>query len=252
MRRSAPLPQRLDDLPVRIEQRDLALGDRTITYGVLAPKAPPPAAGAPLVLALHYGTGQEPGLSPYLGLGFAGLLILPVFEALGAVIVAPDAPEATWAHPASEEAVLAVVAAVAKERVIDARRTLVTGFSMGGQGAWFFAAQHPERFAAAIPIAAQPLVRHARTPAEVEAQHAELAAGSGWADALRRTPLYVISSRADASVPFAAVEHAVKAVEARGGRVRFAPVDAVPHHLVSGFVEPLRGAVPWVQDVWRA
>jgi predicted peptidase len=252
MRRLAPVSQRLDDLPTRIEQLDLLVGDRSVTYGILSPKTSAPPEGRPLIVALHYGTATEPGLSPYVGLGFAGMLVLPAFEELGAVIVAPDAPEASWAHPASEEAVLAVIEAARKTHAVDARRTLVTGFSMGGQGTWFFAARHPEQFKAAIPMAAQPLVRHVRTVADVRAQHAELAGSTEWADGLTRTPLYVVASRADTSVPFDAVEHAAKAVEARGGRVRFAPVDSVPHHMVTGFVDPLREALPWLRDVWGA
>ena len=142
MRRST-LDQRLDQLPVRLEQRELKVGERAVTYGLLTPKTPPPASGYPLIVALHYGTTQEPGLSPYFGVGYVGQLVLPALQELEAVIVAPDAPEFSWAHPASEEAVLAIVAQVRKELSIDARRTLVTGFSMGGQGAWFFAATHP-------------------------------------------------------------------------------------------------------------
>src|SRR6476620_603487 len=232
MRRRVSLAQRLDDLPVKLEQRDITVAGRGITYGLLTPRTPPPPGGYPLIVGLHYATSQEPGLSPYFGIGFVGLMVLPALQDLGAVIIAPDAPEASWAHAASEESVRAIVEVVRKEQKLDAGRTLVTGFSMGGQGAWFFAATHAELFKAAIPMSALPRVSRVQTPADVKAAQAALDTGSDWAMSLVKTPLYVISSRADQTVPFDAVERAVKTVEARGGTITFAPVDDVPHHLV--------------------
>jgi len=115
------LDQRLDQLPVRMEQHELLVGSRFVTYGVLVPKTPPPAAGYPMIVALHFGTPEGPGLSPYFGLGYVGQLVLPALQDLNAVIVAPDAPEAGWAHPGSEEAVLAVVADVKKREYMAGR-----------------------------------------------------------------------------------------------------------------------------------
>ena len=67
-------------MPVRIEQRELAVGDRSVTFGMLIPKAPPPDGGYPLIVGLHYGTTQEPGLSPYFGLGYVGQLVYPALQ----------------------------------------------------------------------------------------------------------------------------------------------------------------------------
>jgi dienelactone hydrolase len=162
--------------------------------------------------------------------------VLPALQDLNAVIVAPDAPEASWAHPGSERAVLAVLADVGKRTPLDGQRSLVTGFSVGGQGAWFFAARHPDRFRAAIPMAGSPL------------------ADEGAVDAAPpriTTPLYVIHSRADRTIPVERVERAVKALEAAGGRVTLVLVDDVPHHLIPGYVEPLAGAMPWIRGIWN-
>ena len=157
------------------------------------------------------------------------------------MIVAPDAPEFSWAHPASEEAVLAIVAQVRKELSIDARRTLVTGFSMGGQGAWFFAATHPELFRAAIPMAAGPLTTRVSSRADLQAARAAMAKGDEWATPLLKTPLYVIHSRADQTVSVESVEEAVRTLEGRGARVTLSLIDDIPHNLVPGFIESLVG-----------
>jgi predicted peptidase len=248
--RRPTLAQRLDQLPVRLEQRELKVGERSVTYGVLSPKTPPPATGYPLIVALHYGTTQEPGLSPYFGIGYVGQLVLPALQDLEAVIIAPDAPEFSWAHPASEEAVLAIVAQVRKDLAIDARRTLVTGFSMGGQGAWFFAATHPELFRAAIPMAAAPLTTRVSSRADMSAARAAMAKSDDWTTPLLKTPLYVIHSRADETVTVETVEEAVRTLEGRGARVTLSLIDDIPHHLVPGFIESLSEARPWVLKAW--
>ncbi len=248
MRRS--LEQRLDQMSVTMDQRELKVGDRSLTYGTLVPKSPPPDGGYPIVVGLHYGTTQEPGLSPYFGLGYVGQLVFPALEALGAVIVAPDAPEFSWAHPDSEAAVLAVVAQVKKDHKIDARRSLVTGFSMGGSGAWYLGATHPELFRAAIPMAALPVTTPVRTRAEAQAARKALEAGTDWATPLLRMPLYVIHSRADETVPIEPLEKAVQTLKGRGADITTAFIDDVPHHLVPGFVDALEAATPWIRNVW--
>jgi predicted peptidase len=242
--------QRLDQLPVRMDQRELRVGGRSVTYGTLVPKTPPAARGYPLIVGLHYGTTQEPGLSPYFGLGYVGQLVFPALEALGAVIVAPDAPEFSWAHPDSETAVLAIVEDVKKAHKIDARQTLVTGFSMGGQGAWFFAATHPELFRAAIPMSALPVTTRVRSRADVQAARKAMASSADWATPLLKMPLYVIHSKADETFPVESVEEAVQTLKGRGADVTLMLLDDVPHHMVPAFIDSLEAAVPWVRSIW--
>jgi predicted peptidase len=247
---SSVAAQRLDSLPVRMEQREINVGGGTVTYGLLIPKTPAPPSGYPLILALHYATSQDPGLSPYFGLGYVGQIVLPGLGDLNAIIIAPDAPEATWSHLNSERAVLAIVEQVRKEFTIDNRRTLVTGFSMGGHGAWFFAANHPTLFRAAIPMASMPVTTRAATNKEARAAADSLESDVAWTKALAGVPIYVIHSRADTTVPFPPLERAVKILESNGGRVTLSAIDDVPHAMLNGYIEPLSKAVEWVRGVW--
>lgn len=243
--------QRLDQMPVKLDQRELTANGRSLTYGTLVPKTPAPDGGYPLIVGLHYGTTQEPGLSPYFGLGYVGQLVFPALESLNAVIVAPDAPEFSWAHPDSESAVLAVVAQVKKDHAINEKQTLVTGFSMGGSGTWYLGATHPELFRAAIPMAALPITTAVRSRAEAQAARKALDSGSDWATPLLRMPLYVIHSRADETVPIEPLEQAVQTLKGRGADITTAFIDDVPHHLVPGFVDALHDATPWIRGVWE-
>src|SRR5262245_36582062 len=129
--------QRFADLPVRIEQREITVDGRSQTYGLLIPKAAAEEAGYPMIVGLHYAS-PTPGLSPYFGLGYVGQIVLPALQELNAILVAPDCPDATWTSTPSDRLVTAVIAEVKKENKIDARRTLITGFSMGGIGVWHF------------------------------------------------------------------------------------------------------------------
>jgi pimeloyl-ACP methyl ester carboxylesterase len=77
------------------------------------------------------------------------ILIQPALGELGAVIVAPDSLDGRWSTPANERAVNALLAAVEKNYVIDQKKVIVTGFSMGGQGTWYWGEKYPDRFSAA-------------------------------------------------------------------------------------------------------
>jgi len=219
--------QRFADLPVRIEQREISVDGRGQTYGLLIPKAAPEATGYPMILGLHY-SSPTPGLSPYFGLGYVGQLVLPALQELNAILVAPDAPDATWTSAISERLVQAVIAEVKKENAIDARRTLVTGFSMGGAGTWSMAAKHPELFRGAIPVAAPP------PPADLKPA----------------IPVYVIHSRKDESNAFEPTEKAVRALEEQGVKVTMAALDDASHRDMTAYIEPLSEAMPWIRGVW--
>jgi predicted peptidase len=219
--------QRFADLPVRIDQREITVDGRGQTYGLLVPKASAESSGYAMILALHYAS-PTPGLSPYFGLGFMGQLVLPALQELNAILVAPDAPDATWTSVTSERLVLAVLDEVQKESAIDRKRTLVIGFSMGGAGAWAMAAKHPDRFRGGIAIAAAP------PPADLKPA----------------IPMYVIHSRKDETQPFDATERAVRALESQGANVTLAALDDVPHRDTSQYVEPLQAATPWIRKVW--
>jgi predicted peptidase len=221
------LRQRFADLPVRIEQREITVDGRSQTYGLLIPKAAAEESGYPMIVGLHYAS-PTPGLSPYFGLGYVGQIVLPALGELNGILVAPDCPDATWTSATSERLVTAVIAEAKKENKIDARRTLITGFSMGGIGTWHFAEKHPQLFRGGIPMAARP-------PA---------------ADAKPAIPMYVIHSRADQSQPFDATERAVKSLEERGVSVTLVALDDVPHADLTRYIDPLNAAIPWIKNVW--
>src|SRR5690606_16073385 len=114
---------------------------------------------------------------------------------------------------------------------IDTRKTLLTGYSMGGAGTWYLAARHPDVFRAAIPISSRPQ---------------DAAARFEWA-----TPTYVIHSTADELIPLQSTEAHVAALRARNAPVRLTVVEGLTHFQMAGFRPHLRAAVPWVREAWE-
>jgi predicted peptidase len=65
------------------------------------------------------------------------------------IVVSPQCPVGVWWDT---EAVLALLDEVTAKHRTDPRRIYLTGLSMGGYGTWSVALNHPERFAAVVPI----------------------------------------------------------------------------------------------------
>jgi predicted peptidase len=181
----------------------------------------------PLVLALHWGGP----LYPYIGGDLLTGLVEPALRELGAIIVAPDRTTESWTDPQSEATLLALLDEIQANYAIDPVRTLITGYSIGGMGTWYMAARNPERFAAAIPIAAPP-------PPD--------AADNEW-----KIPLYVIHGRQDELFPLAETERVVRQLEAQGAAVELAIVDRATHYQTDRFREPLQRAIPWIRRAWE-
>lgn len=179
----------------------------------------------PLVLALHPG-----GRSVYYGSWFMQSIVEPALRDWDAVIVAPDVPARSWSVPESERAVLALLADVAARHAIDPDRVLVTGFSMGGAGTWYFAARNPDLFTGAIAVAARP--------------------AEDRLDSFGQMPLYLIHSPDDEVVPYGPVEDAALELEARGSAVELLRLPGATHYMMGAYVGPIRRAGEWIRERW--
>ncbi|MFT3835523.1 MAG: hypothetical protein QM723_00810 [Myxococcaceae bacterium] len=131
------------------------IGSTTAPYGFaeLVPGQPGPR---PLVLVLHGQSGSGPGNAPLTAvdrppmrtLAWRKLLGQPsVVIDEGALVVAPQSP-GDW-EPAKLDLFVTWLLA---NRPVDPDRVYLTGPSMGGCGTWRYAAAHPERLAAVMPV----------------------------------------------------------------------------------------------------
>lgn len=211
-------------MPATATETTLELGDGTVLrYGIIAPTADAEEP-RPLVLVLHPG-----GVGEYYGSDFMRAIVEPALRSWGAVLVAPDVPDRSWATVRSERAVLALVERVAAEHRIDRARVLVTGYSMGGAGTWYLASRHPQVFTGAIVVAGSPR-------------------GVDLADVT--IPVYLLHSPDDEVVPFAGAEEAYRALSERGHPVELRVLPGFSHYMMGAYVPALRLAGDWMLERW--
>lgn len=182
----------------------------------------------PLVLALHYGFDGRRPFPAYYGRGFLERVVAPGLRDLGAFIVAPDSHGEHWADPAIAEPVLALLDALVADPRIDGSRVVVTGYSMGGAGTWWYAANHGERFAAAVPMAGR-----FRTDS---------------AGAIRDLPIHALHSRDDELIPIAPVRKLIARLAKGGQDAQLTELDEITHFQSPRYASALREKiVPWLK-----
>ena len=212
--------------PPTLEQRTFRAPDGSmVRYGLAVPDDYDASRPRPLVVALHPGGGG----APFYGDGFMRSIFLPGLGELTPIMIAPDAPGGSWTDARAEQAVMALVTAMLDEFAIDERRVLVVGFSLGGGGAWYLSARHPDRFTAAIVMAGR-----------TQEPLADLA----------RIPTYVIHGRDDQVVPFDQAEERARALERMERPVAFDPLAGVGHYQMGGYLPALRRGARWVIEQW--
>jgi len=211
--------------PITVDTRSLEIpGEPPIYYSIFIPETYTPSKPVPLVLGLHFGGDPE-------GLGRAVLemLIAPALSDLGAVIVAPDAKGQGWNSPANEHAVNLLLDDILKNFNIDRKKIAVTGFSMGGTGAWYYGMKYPERFSAVVPVAGTPPASSAK-----------------W-----RLPVLAIHSKDDQVVPIGPTRTYIGELQKSGARADLIELTGIAHHQTYRFVDGLHRAVPWLKEIWK-
>lgn len=122
------------------------------------------------------------------------------------VLIAPQCPKGrTW----SVDFLESVLADVLGRFRVDPNRIVLTGISMGGNGAWRLAIRHPNRFAALVPIAA-------------------------WGDKrrivrLKPVPVWAFHGGGDRVVPLRDGRAMTDALKKAGGRVKFTVYKTADH-----------------------
>ncbi len=106
--------------------------------------------------------------------------------------------------------VIALMKEIAENWSVDPTRIYVTGQSMGGGGAWHFAINHADLFAALLPITG--------------------IASPCYADSLVDIPVWAFHGALDNRVPVQSARDMVAAVNTAGGTARFTEFEGVGHN----------------------
>jgi predicted peptidase len=130
-----------------------------------------------------------------------------------AIVVSPQCPlDTSWV--AETEALDLLFDEITTRYAVDFDRIYLTGLSMGGYGAWHYAALHPQRFAAVVPICGGGL-GYAGFPKKV--------------CVLKDVPIWVFHGADDPVVRLHESQVLVDQLQACGGNVRFTVYPDVGH-----------------------
>jgi predicted peptidase len=203
--RSAPPPQQAHVF-------DASLTHRVhLSYLLFLPAsyATTPKTHWPLILYLHGGSLRGDDVARLKTLGLPHKLESePDFPF---VVVSPQCPAGEiWTDA---EAVDALLERLIQDYRIDPDHVYVTGHSMGGRGALYFAYRLPSRFAAVLALS-------------------PLSPITAWAGKLARIPLWLFHGSADTLAPVADTKELVQAIEAAGGRPSFDTLPGRDHFIL--------------------
>ena len=130
------------------------------------------------------------------------------------IVASPLLPEGEiWTDV---NALIAVVAKVAREYRIDPARIYVTGHSMGGRGALYLAYKQPDRFAAVAALSPYSPI-------------------TAWSKRLTNLPMWLIHGAKDVQAPIKDTEELVQAIEKAGGRARFTSLPDADHFILDHY-----------------
>jgi predicted peptidase len=193
----------------QVEQNFTTTDGAEVPYLLYLPEDYSSNQPVPMILFLH-GRGESNGpLSIVAKWGPPRRLAQG--EQMKYIVASPQCPRNSfWSHDEQQRRLLELLAHLQKQYTIDPDRIYLTGLSMGGFGTWRMAADHPEKFAAAVPVCGRGDPRSASR--------------------LIHLPIWAWHGTEDQAVPFERSVEMVEAIRAAGGtKVRFTSLEHVGH-----------------------
>jgi predicted peptidase len=226
--------------PAAAGRHETGFLDRAITfegvayrYEVYVPRDFDPRRKWPVILALH-GGGEygSDGITQTAG-GLANAIRRHP-DRFAAIVVFPHAhADATpgWQRKSGQAALEEVDRAIAEFHG-DASRVYLTGYSAGGNGAWFLAYHYPARFAALVVICGfvsdfTGLQSHVFYPSIAGPSAPDRYAAV--AQAVKGIPVWIFHGDADRNVSVEESRHMTAALKAVGADVRYTELPGVDH-----------------------
>ena len=213
--------------------RTVLVGGAEYRYQVYVPPEHASSGHLPVVLALHGGGeyGRDGIAQTTVGLGPA---IRRHPDRFPALVVFPQVPrDGTPGFQGAGAAIaLAALDKTMAEYAADRSRVYLTGLSMGGNGAWYLAYHHADRFAAALIVCGfvgeftgrQSGVRYPPiVPRRVGDPYREIASR------LSRLPIWLFHGEADPIVSVEQSRRMAAALKALGANVQYTELAGVGH-----------------------
>ncbi len=206
--------------------RMVRVGEHSAAYQVYVPRDYDGSRPWPVILFLH-GAGERGTdglLQTEVGIGSA---IRRNPSRYPALVVMPQSPRDSVWQGAPAQAALAALDRTIAEFNIDPARVYLTGMSMGGNGSWYLAYHHPDRFAALAVICG--------FVSPFRAVRSFVPDGEGTlyerlAERIAHLPVWLVHGAADPVVPVVESRAMHDALKARGGDVHYVELPNVGHN----------------------
>ena len=199
-------------------------------FRVVAPVGASADNTRPLVIDLHGASGGSPSAHKH-----TECYVETGLQLLNAFIISPNAGFDEWYDSSNQQQILALIDLAKSNWHVNPSQVIITGYSNGGNGSWFYADYYPELFSAAIPMASSydPERNSGEVP-EIE------------------VPMYVIHGENDSLFPVETTEAFVnKSIDA-GSSIEFVVATGLGHLDVCDYASYLAAAATWVQtQVWN-
>ena len=145
VRSSEPAPGK------QVEQTYKCSDSAEVPYLLHLPESYKADAALPLMLFLH-GRGESDGPLSVVA-KWGPPLLVSRGEKLPYILLSPQCPkDDNWSSATQQTRLIELIDSIVRRFGANKNRIYLTGLSMGGSGSWRMAADHPERFAAVVPI----------------------------------------------------------------------------------------------------
>ncbi len=199
-------------------------------FRVIAPTNSSPSNLRPLVLALHGASGGSS--TAHLN---TGCYVEPGLAALDAFIISPNAGSDEWYDASNQQQVIALVDLATTYWDVDADKTMVMGYSNGGNASWFYSDYFGEFFSTAIAMASS--YNPERTDGTVPKID---------------VPMYVIHGSNDELFPVDTTTDFVNLSKDAGSTIEYVIAEGLTHYKPCEYVSVLQDGVDWVlAEVWN-
>jgi predicted peptidase len=212
--------------PTGFLDRTTTVEGQTFRYQVYVPRDYDPGRAWPVILFLH-GAGERGSdglLQTEVGLPSA---IRRAPAGYPAIVVAPQVPlDGSWQGRPGQAAMQALDRTL-EEFSTDPTRVYLTGMSMGGNGSWYLAYRHPERFAA-VAVVCGFVARQGEWPEFVS--RGEGTPFERVAARVDHLPIWIAHGEDDTLVPASESRGMHEALRATGADVRYIELPGVGHN----------------------
>lgn len=182
-----------------------------LDYQLILPEkyAEEPEKQWPLIVYLHGSNRRGSDIHVFDNYGFAQAM--QSLDDFGFIVVTPQCPNhSSWII--EQEQIMAIYRHILASYRVDRNRVYLTGYSMGGNGAWNLATRYPELFASVVPI-------------------------SGWyrtdkVELLKDIPIWNFHGEEDDIIPIQKSEEIVMALMNVGGQVKFTRYPGMGHKVM--------------------